>query len=159
PAHASRPNRLRPHPRVRRRADGVPDRHLAVGLVPPPVDRTAPPGIHVLPWLPISGLPDDARPARRIRGVGDPAIVTFAFAPDGPTIAPRQTDGRVALRGAAGGAGGHSFVNHRGFAQALAFSPDGRWLAVGGAEPDIVLYDLRSGAAGQPVGMPIREVN
>ena len=39
---------------------------------------------------------------------------------------------------------------------ALAFSPDGRSLAVGGIEPDIFLYDLRAGGAGHPLGMPIR---
>ena len=61
--------------------------------------------LFVLPWLPISWPPGDATPARRVRGVGDPAILTFAFAPHGETIATLQTDGRVALRDVAGGAG------------------------------------------------------
>src|SRR5262249_19397763 len=103
--------------------------------------------------------PGDAMPARRVRGVGDIAIRTFAFAPDSQTIATIQTDGRAALRGAAGGAGAPSFLDHRGFARALACAPDGRSLAVGGLEPDILLYDARAGGAGRPLGMPIREVH
>jgi WD40 repeat protein len=113
-------------------------------------------GLIVLPWLPVFGPPRGATPARRVRGVGDTTILTFAFAPHGATIATIQTDGRVALQDAAGGASAHSFLDHRGFALALAFAPDGRSLAVGGAEPDILLYEVGSGGAGRPLGMPIR---
>src|SRR5262249_28075181 len=102
----------------------------------------------VLPWLPICGLPSDGTPARRARGIGDSAILTFAFAPHGEAIATIQLDGRVALRDAAGGVSAPSFLDHRGFAQALAFAPDGRSLAVGDIEADILLYNLGSGGAG-----------
>jgi WD40 repeat protein len=115
-------------------------------------------GLIVLPWLPIWGPPRDATPARRVRGVGDAPILTFAFPPDGATIATIQMDGRVALRDTAGGAGAPTFLDHPGYAWALAFSPDGRSLAVGGAEPDIFLYDVEAGGAGRPLGMPIRDV-
>ena len=115
-------------------------------------------GLIVLPWLPISGTPRDPAPARRVRGVGDTAILTFAFAPVGATIASIQTDGRVAVRDAAGGHGAHSFLDHRGFAQALAFAPDGRSLALGGIEPDILLYDVGTGGEARPLGIPIRSV-
>ena len=71
-------------------------------------------GLVVLPWLPIPGPPSDVTTARRIRGVGDSAILTFAFAPDGATIAIIQKDGRVAVRDAAGSAGGPSFLDYRG---------------------------------------------
>jgi WD40 repeat protein len=111
----------------------------------------------VLPWLPICGPPSDAAPARRVRGVGDAPILTFAFAPHGGTIATLQMNGRAALRDAAAGASAPAFLDYRGFALALAFSPDGRMLAVSGSEPDILLYDLRAGGAGRPLGMPIRD--
>src|SRR6516165_4369847 len=93
-------------------------------------------------WLPICGPPSDPTPARRVRGIGDPAILTFAFAPDGATIATIQTDGRVALRDAGGGGSDHSFLEYPSFALALAFAPDGRSLAVGGAAADLFLYDV-----------------
>jgi WD40 repeat protein len=110
----------------------------------------------VLPWLPIFGPSRDATPARRVRGVGDVPILGFAFAPDGATIATIQVDGRVALRDAAGGASAHSFLDHRGPAQALVYSPDSRTLAVADIESDIFLYDVRTGGAGHPLGIPIR---
>jgi hypothetical protein len=80
----------------------------------------------VLPWLPISRPPIDAARTRRARRVGDTAILTFAFAPHGETIATIQTDWRVALRDAAGGVGAHSFLDHPGPAWAPR-QPDGRW--------------------------------
>ena len=112
-------------------------------------------GLAALPSLPIPGPPGDATPARRVRGVRDGAILTFAFAPDGETIASISTGGRVALRHAAAGAGAHSFLEHSGPARALAFSPDGRSLAVGVLESDIFLYGIRDGGAGHPLGMPV----
>jgi WD40 repeat protein len=114
--------------------------------------------IIVLPWLPICGPPSDTMPAKRVRGVGDAPILGFAFSPDGATIATLQTDWRLALRDAAGGVSAGSFLDHPGQALALAFSPDGRSLAVGGSEPDIFLYDVKSGGAAHPLGMPIRDV-
>jgi WD40 repeat protein len=108
-------------------------------------------GLIVLPWLPIPGPP-----ARQVRGVRDTAILNFAFAPDAKSIASVQRDGRVALWGATGGAGTSSFLDHSGAAQAIAFSRDGRSLAVGGAEADIFLFDVEAGGAGRPLGIPIR---
>ena len=51
-----------------------------------------------------------------------------------------------------------SFLEYRGIARSLAFSPDGRSLAVGGTEADTLLYDVGTGGAGHPLGMPIRWV-
>ncbi len=111
--------------------------------------------VMVLTWPPRFGPLSDRAPARWVRGIGDFAILTFAFAPDGRTIATIQTDGRVALLDAAGDGGGPVFLDHRGNATCLAFSPDGRSLAVGGPERDVWLYDLKDGGAGRPLGMGI----
>src|SRR5262249_24054056 len=59
----------------------------------------------VWPWLSTLGPASDRRPVRRIRGAGGIAIQTFAFAPNGQTMATIQTDGRLALRGTGGDAG------------------------------------------------------
>ena len=40
-------------------------------------------------------------------------------------------------------------------AWAVAFSPDSRYLALGGVEPDIILCDLKTGWDGTPLGVPI----
>jgi WD40 repeat protein len=108
-------------------------------------------GLIVLPWLPIPGPP-----VRQVRGVKDKPILTFAFSPDGKAIATVQTDGSVALRAATGGASTLSFLDHSGPALAMAFSRDGRSLAVGGAARDIFLIDVEAGEAARPLGIPIR---
>src|SRR5262249_53575241 len=115
-------------------------------------------GVTVVTWLPILGPPCDATRTKRARGGGDVPVLEFAFAPDGGTIATIQTDGRVALRNAAGGGSSAYSLDSRGPTRALAFLPDGRSLAVGGLEPDILLYDPRAGGAAHPLGIPIREV-
>jgi WD40 repeat protein len=107
-------------------------------------------GLIVLPWLPIPGPP-----VRQVRGVKKSPILTFAVSPNGKAIATVQRDGRVALRHATGGASTSSFLDHSGAAQAIAFSRDGRSLAVGGADADIFLFDVEAGGAGRPLGIPI----
>src|SRR5262249_41905004 len=89
-------------------------------------------------------------------GVGDSAILAFAFAPDGAAIATIQIDGRVALRDPTGGPSGRPFLAHPGDAYALASAPDGRSLAVGGAELDAFMDDVSAVEAGNPLGLPIR---
>jgi WD40 repeat protein len=44
-------------------------------------------------------------------------------------------------------------------ARVLAFSPDGRSLVVGGAEPDLLLHRLGEDGAGHPLAMPIRRTS
>jgi WD40 repeat protein len=112
----------------------------------------------VLPWLPICGPSRDATPARRIRGIGEAPIGTFAFGPAGATIAAIQTDRHVSLWDSTGGAVAPSVLDGRGPARHLAFASDGRSLAVGGTGADLILYAVRAGGKGRPLGMPIREV-
>src|SRR5262249_28299929 len=71
-------------------------------------------GLIGLTLLSIVGLPKGASSVKRVRGIGDTAILTFAFTPDGAMIATIQVDGRVALRDAAGGVTAHAFLEHHG---------------------------------------------
>jgi WD40 repeat protein len=114
--------------------------------------------IGALAWLPIDGMPGDPTPARRVRGRGNGVIPNFAFAPDGATIAAIQ-DYRVILWDAKGVGGAITFLGHRGPAQILAFSPDGRSLVVGGVEPDLFLCRIGEDGDGHPLGMPIRRTS
>jgi WD40 repeat protein len=85
-------------------------------------------------------------PARMRKVLGDPQSQTIAFAvsTDRTTIATAHSDGGVALRSRAEGWNLHRLLNDRGLIWALAFAPDGRSLALGGAEPDITVCDLGS---------------
>jgi hypothetical protein len=58
-------------------------------------------GIIALTWLPIDEMTGVPSPARRPRGLGDTPSMSFAFAPDGATIAAIQGH-RVSLRDAKG---------------------------------------------------------
>src|SRR5215471_7796245 len=112
-----------------------------------------------LAWLPD---PDSGRTPARVRmarGDGDRRAQTLAFAisPDGTTIETTHTDGRVALRSPTEGWSLQRFRGDRGNAWAVAFSPDGRSLALGGFGPDIVLCDLRSKGADRPMGIGIEQ--
>src|SRR5262249_12799576 len=75
---------------------------------------------------------------------GEPQTLTTALAcsPDGTTIATTHEDGRVALRSSSEGWSLQRFLGYREPPVALAFSPDGQLLALGGFEPDITLCDL-----------------
>ena len=111
-----------------------------------------------LAWL--STLDSCRAPARMrlARGEGNPrggvTALALAFSPDGTTIATIHSDGRVALRDPSEGRG-LRFLGDRGYACALAFSPDGRHLALGGYGPDITLCDLETEGAEDPLKMPI----
>jgi hypothetical protein len=96
------------------------------------------------------------RPPLAHGGGGPPSqTLAFAFSPDGTTIATIHEDGRVLLRRPPGSWRLKRFLNYRGFARALAFSPDSRFLALGGFEPGITLCDLSGEGTERPLNVTI----
>jgi WD40 repeat protein len=80
---------------------------------------------------------------------GQPGVLTlgFALSADGKSVATTDSEGRVALREIQNGWGTERFLDYRGLAKGVAFSPNGRFLALGGVEPDLFVFDLAHGGA------------
>ncbi len=78
---------------------------------------------------------------------GKPGVLTlgFAFSWDGKTLATTDSEGRVALREIQNGWGLVRFLDYRGLAKGVAFSPNGRFLTLAGVGPDVFVFDLVSG--------------
>jgi WD40 repeat protein len=102
-------------------------------------------GIFGLAWVSTRESSRDPIQMRWAQGKPGVVMLGFAFSPDGKTIATTDNDGRVALRDTEGGSGIRRFLDvHLDLAWGVAFSPDGRFLAVGGVEPGVVIFDLTS---------------
>ncbi len=73
---------------------------------------------------------------------GDDGVSTqsLAVSPNGSLIATTDTAGRVALREEARGWQTEEFADYHGFAVSIAFTPDGRFLAIGGFEFGIAFW-------------------
>ena len=84
-----------------------------------------------------------ARP-RISRGEHGVQVLSFALSPTSAQIATTNTAGRVTLRAPENGWHIERFLDFPGYASAVAFSPEGRFLAAGGVAPGICLWDLSS---------------
>ena len=73
---------------------------------------------------------------------GDHGVATrsLVVSPSGSLIATTDTAGRVALREEARGWQTEEFADYHGFAVSIAFTPDGRFLAIGGIEFGIAFW-------------------
>jgi WD40 repeat protein len=110
-------------------------------------------------WLPAIDPPPEGLPMRRARGDSAVPIRRFAFSPDGRTIATVDQRGRVRLRPAVEAWGIERDLDVRGYGRAVAFSPDGRYLAVGRDEPDVVLCDLGRRGPARHLGIPVEKTS
>ncbi len=96
--------------------------------------------------------------SRVVQGKHGVETASFALSPTGDRIATTNTAGRVMLRAAEKGALSERFLNFPGYAKAVAFTPDGRFLAAVGLAPAICLWDLSSptAASTRTIKLPIR---
>jgi WD40 repeat protein len=74
------------------------------------------------------------------------------------TMATAHSNGGVALRDMSSGWSVNRVWNNGRYTMAVAFSPDGRLVALGGAEPGIVLCDVGTEGATVPLNIPVRNV-
>jgi WD40 repeat protein len=110
-----------------------------------------------LPWLSTLVGPTPSLPMQRAPGHFGAQARTFALSPDGQTIAMANSVGLVTLRRADRGWDIDRSLHICGLA--LAFSPDGRTLVVGGLERDIVTLDLVDDGPERSLAIPVREIS
>lgn len=110
-------------------------------------------------WLPIHREIPASRPAGHARGISSNPIRHLALSPDARTVA--TMDGRrlLELRQADGDPSLTLALDIRGYGNAVAFSPDSRFLAVGRVEPDVLLYQSTGREPGRMLGIPVRQTS
>jgi WD40 repeat protein len=99
--------------------------------------------------LPLHALlnPDPARKPTRLQvggGERDVQIVSFSLSPTSAQIATTNTAGRIALRTPESGWNIEQILDFPGFATEVAFSPDGRFLAIVDRAGGLWLWELDS---------------
>jgi WD40 repeat protein len=109
----------------------------------------------VLPWVIVVPDANDHMTTSADNLTKGVPITSFAFSPDNTLVAATDTNQRAALCNRAEYGSGGRFLATKGHAWAVAFSPDSRYLALGGVEPDIILCDLKPGGSERPLGVPI----
>jgi WD40 repeat protein len=111
-------------------------------------------GFIVLMWLSSDDSSRDPIPMRLAQGQDGVMTLGFAFSPDGKTIATIDSGGRVAIWENQDDWRISRFLDFGGSAWCAAFSPDGRFLAVGGAQLDILVFDIPSGKVARALHSP-----
>lgn len=111
-----------------------------------------------LPWLPILVEPPANRPMQRLPGVTGSALYRMAFDPVNRILATIDERGCVAVQPVDEAAGAGRRIDVPGFAWAIAFSPDGRRLAVGQKNADVLFLTTNPGVPTRASGPPVRYV-
>ena len=96
---------------------------------------------------------------RMVQGAHRDLTMSLAISPDGKTMASCDSHGLVMLRDMLDWQSVRTYTySEKGHSVwSLSFSPDGRYLAIGGTEPGIVLLDLRAGCKELRVSPPITQ--
>ena len=131
--------------------NGVEERRVKASSKLPIVDVRLLAAIAVT-MITLAMLTDPARvrglaPSRVARGDHGVQITSFVFSPTGGHIATTNTAGRVTLRARESGWQIERFLDFPGYAMSVAYSPDGRCLAIVGSSPGICLWDLSAGTS------------
>ena len=86
-------------------------------------------------------------PMGQVQGARRDLIMSLAVSPDGKTMASCDTRGAVMIRDMLDWHSVRTYVySEKGnWVWSMSFSPDGRYLAIGGNEPGIVVVDLHAG--------------
>jgi WD40 repeat protein len=97
----------------------------------------------------LSNLEPEKKLARSKVVQGEPGFLVMAYAmsPANAQIATTDEAGRVSLRDAENGWQIERFLDFPGHARSVAFSPDGRSLAIVGNAPGVCLWDLSAGTS------------
>ncbi len=111
-----------------------------------------------VPWM--AAWKDNDRDAATLaRGCQPARILGLAFSPDGKTVATSRNDRTVVLRNVTDGATITRLTTCPSDLFVAVFSPDSRFLALGGTQPDILLWDLRPDGAARPLGIPVQRTS
>lgn len=112
----------------------------------------------LLAWLPPTDEVKALRPAHHAPGISPSPIIRLAFAPDAQTIATVDDRERIELR-RLDGSGSTIPIDGVDHVKAIAFSPDGRYLAVGRRETDVVLLSLHPSVTLRKLNINVKETS
>jgi WD40 repeat protein len=113
----------------------------------------------LLPWFPLRRPVPEHRPHRRASGASGGGVWKLALGNDGRTFATIDELSRARLVQAAEIQGHERTIDLGSCMTALTFSSGGRYLAVGGNRPDVLLYRVGGAAPGRPLGIPVQETS
>ena len=116
-------------------------------------------GVLTISWFISWKEIDDRHPLTRTQECPTAQILGLAFSPDGKAIAASRFHESVVLRKVASRESITRLIACPIDAFVVVFSPDGRYLALGGTQADVMLCDLKRNGAALPLGIPVHQIS